>query len=38
MNDTDMGGREIDNPAAEQFSTEVSQTRGASIFAALQRR
>jgi hypothetical protein len=38
MNDTDVGGREIDNPAAEQFSTEVSQTRGASIFAALQRR
>src|SRR5580658_5320709 len=36
MNDTDMGGREIDNPAAEQFSTAVSQTRGLSIFAALQ--
>jgi hypothetical protein len=36
MNDTDMGGREVDNPAAEQFSTEGSQTDGASIFATLQ--
>src|SRR3984957_1851228 len=36
MNDTDMGGREVDNPAAEQFSNEGSQTDGASIFATLQ--